>query len=653
MVVRISLVVALALAACGTETTSLVPDAEASKGSGSASVNPDAGPPFEAGALIIPMDLSYQATGMFQAYGLIYQLLRQGVHVYWMIDPQKSWHACTTADPCTWDCDVDGSGVKCAYPTASPDFYATTKIVWSDAGTARDTTLGRHGYRGGPFVIDEADHDTALAIIDIWNDQSQWAANPWAKRSVFQVVSVHEATQGFTGTASKTMIAAPTIAVFADGNEPIATGYLRAAGIPQSNGAEFPTAKCTATTCGPSTANPDMLLEEQIMGDLGTCNAPNLDHKNGALFDANGNPKFCQIMSMHWGVNERETVKCAGGNCPATQAECTGQAFTYNGHEVVAEVREFLKYSTHFFAECQAVNAYENTVPNPAWPFLDDDGRDGHFLTTTGTPPLCPAGTCTNANYQCVQNACNGQACCLPKPQTWQNLPGYEVAAQPASNTVKVLRPDVPYNQLDGAFGTTGGSEPAYNLSTYLGTTYKNNRQVTLLTGANGPGDQDLWMSGYLDGCGDIILAPGPDGIPHAPSCGGKISYLGGHQYSTNVPVTSGSQSQGTRLFLNALFEADCVTDAGDNGGGFGDTDGDGVGDGADADPNDPNKCGDSDADGCDDCSTGHLDLINDCGADGGGGTPDGGCCETGSGAGGALALSGLVAALLVRRRRK
>ena len=90
---------------------------------------------------------------------------------------------------------------------------------------------------------------------------------------------------------------------------------------------------------------------------------------------------------MHWGVNERETVKCAGGNCPATQAGCTGQAFTYNGHEVVAEVREFLKSPVHFFAECQAVNAYENTTPNPAWPFLDDDGRDGHFLTTEGTPP--------------------------------------------------------------------------------------------------------------------------------------------------------------------------------------------------------------------------------------------------------------------------
>jgi hypothetical protein len=62
-------------------------------------------------------------------------------------------------------------------------------------------------------------------------------------------------------------------------------------------------------------------------------------------------------------------------------------------------------------------------------------------------------------------------------------------------------------------------------------------------------------MSGYLDGCDDIIRRGGD-----RRACGGKISYLGGHQYRTDVPLTSGSRSQGTRLFLNALFEAECVT---------------------------------------------------------------------------------------------
>jgi hypothetical protein len=504
---------------------------------------------FATASLIIPMDLSYQATGMFQAYGLIYQLLKNNIRVYWMIDPNKTYHATAcndAANPCAWDCGVEGSGVKCAYPTASPDFVATTKILWDDANPANNgTMLGTHGYRGGPFAIDAADHDAALAIINMWNTPGM------IPRSVFHVVSVHETTAPFTGNVARVMIHAPTIAVFADGNEDIATGYIRAAGIPQSSGAEFPASKCGASNCGPGTANPDMLTEQAIMGPLGTCANPNLDHHNGALFKADGTPAYCQIMSMHWNVADRETVKCDGGNCPATQQQCTGN-ITYNGHEVVAEVREFLTYGTHFFAECQAVNAYENTVPNPNWPFLDDAGRDGHFLTTTGTPPACSnANPCTDSNYQCTNGTCQ------PKPQTWIDMPGYEVAAQPASSEVKVLRPEIPYNQFDGAFGTTGGSEPAYNLSSYLGTTYKNNRQVTLLTGMNGPGDQDLWMTGYLDGCGDIILK----GTAAAPAdCGGKISYLGGHQYSTTVPVTSGSQSQGTRLFLNAMFEAQCVT---------------------------------------------------------------------------------------------
>ena len=268
---------------------------------------------FAPGSLIIPMDLSYQSRGMFQSYGLIYQLLRQGVRVHWIIDPTKTWHAAacnTPGDLCGWDCGVEGSGVKCTYPTASPDLTATTNVIWDDAGVAaRGSTLGTHRYRGGPFAIDAVDHDKALLIIDAWNDPSKWAANPWAMRSVFHVTSVHEATTAFTGNSAREMIAAPTIAVFADGNEGIATGYLRAAGIPQSNGTEFPGGNCGATDCGPGTAKPDMLTPEAIAGDLGTCNAPNLNHKNGALFKPDGSPAFCQIMSMHWGVNQRERVE--------------------------------------------------------------------------------------------------------------------------------------------------------------------------------------------------------------------------------------------------------------------------------------------------------------------------------------------------------
>jgi len=520
---------------------------------------------FASGSLIIPMDLAYQDRGMFQAYGLLFQLLQQGVPVAWVIDPDKTWHAApcdTVGDTCSWDCAIEGSGQKCSYPTASPDFVVGSKVLWDDQGQlAAGTAISKHGYRGGPFVIAAADGKAALAIIDAWNDKSLWAANPWAKRTVFQVVSVHEATASFPGDVVKDMVAAPTIAVFSDGNEDIATAYLRAAGIPQSNGAEYPTNKCGSGACGPGTANPDMLTVQSIMGEMGTCDAANTDHKNGALFNKDGLPAYCQIMSMHWGVKDRETVECDGGACPATQAACSGKKITYHGHEVVAEVRAFLKYPTHFFAECQAVNAYENSLPNSAWPFLDDAGRDGHFLTTQGAPPPCP---CTDADFECVTGGCAGADCCLPKDVKEQGA-GFLIAAQPDEKTVQVLRPSVPYNQLDGAFGTVGGSEPAYNLSTYLGTKYKNNREVTFITGPAGPGEQDVWMTGYIDGVCDINCKPGEECFQKNKDCatGGKVSYLGGHSYGTKVPLSANADSQGARLFLNALFEADCVTTSG------------------------------------------------------------------------------------------
>lgn len=518
---------------------------------------------FPAGSLIIPMDLAYQDEGLLQAYGLLFQLLRQGVPVSWVIDPDKTWHdaPCDSAgDLCAWDCAIEGSGIKCPYPTASPDFFVATAVVWSDAGTAPGTAIANHGYRGGPFVIEASFRDAAIDIIDAWNDPSLWPGNPWAQRAVGGVVTVHETSAAFTGEVSRELLAAPTIAVFSDGNEDIATSYLRAAGIKQSSGAEFPAGQCGASNCGPGTANPDMLTVPSVMGDMGTCDAPNYDHKNGALFTDDGLPQYCQIMSMHWNVGDRETVQCNGGGCPATQAECAGETITYHGHEVVAEVRAFLGYPVHFFAECQAVNAYENTVPNPDWPYLDDDGRYGHYLTTEGTPPDCP---CTDGEFECVTGGCNGADCCLPRDIKELGA-GFMIAASP--NPYKVLHPEVPYNQFDGAFQPVGGSEPAYNLSTYLGTMYHNDREVTFITAPTGPGVQDVWMSGYLDGECDITdpigAAPGGRAGP-AVCSGGKVSYLGGHSFNTGTPVSGSDQTQGARLFLNSLYEADCVTAVG------------------------------------------------------------------------------------------
>ena len=92
-------------------------------------------------------------------------------------------------------------------------------------------------------------------------------------------------------------------------------------------------------------------------------------------------------------------------------------------------------------------------------------------------------------------------------------------------------------------------------------------------------------MSGYLDGCDDIIFKPGA--ASHAPGCEGKISYLGGHQYSTNVPVPSRLAEPGhapvpERAVRGAVH--DRRGPVGDT-----DTDGDGVADDDDPFPDDPN----------------------------------------------------------------
>jgi MYXO-CTERM domain-containing protein len=529
---------------------------------------------FEPGSLVIPMDLAYQDLGVFQAYGLVFQVLRRGIPVYWVIDPYKTWHHArcdTAADPCAWDCAEEGSGVKCPYPTAGPDFFAGA--VDNSNGTdapSPGTVITRHGYRAGPFVIPHTHRAQALEVVRVWNTTSLWTVegNAWARRAVYQEVTVHQATGAFQGYVAKEMIAAPTIAVFADGNEDIATGYLRAAGIPQSSGAEFPAAKCTATTCGPGTANPDLLSVEAVAGEMGTFDAPNRDHKNGALFTPDRLPAYCQIMSMHWNVGRagdtkgsREAVGCGTVAHPVA---CSGTApIVYHGHEVVAEVRQFLAYPTHFFAQCQAVNAYENQVPRTASPYLDDPGRLGHFLTSWGEVPCTTVGAgCPATNgqtYTCRADACaSGPGNCCVSTNVKQAGAGFLIGTSPA--TVKVLSAATPYNQMDGAFAPAGGSEPSYNLDGFLGATYKNAMEVTLITGPNGPGLQDLWMTGYMDG---VCSIDDEDGSVYCRNPTGKVSYLGGHEYTTTLPLSTRPSSQGTRLFLNSLFEADCVTRVG------------------------------------------------------------------------------------------
>ncbi|MBW2264033.1 MAG: hypothetical protein JRG91_18885 [Deltaproteobacteria bacterium] len=307
-------------------------------------------------------------------------------------------------------------------------------------------SITAHGYRGGPFVIEAADAVVALPIILAWQTG--------------HVTTVHEATAGFSGTIARALIAAPTIALFADGNEDIAFGYLNAAGIPDSTGAAW------------ADGSPDTLTVDDIRGPTDTV------HDDGALFDEDGDPAFCELMSMHWGVGDREDP---------------------GGEEVVAEVRSFLNYRTHFFAQCQAVNAFENAI-------------NGRFLTRNG----------------------------------------FEISGDPTP--LVFINSWYTFAQMDGSFETVGGSERSYSLppgDTYLDT------NIVMITADTSPlaGSSDLWMTGYLDGRCEM----GGDPETECTESVGKISYLGGHQYETRTPMSTNPATQGARLFLNSVFEADCV----------------------------------------------------------------------------------------------
>ncbi len=146
---------------------------------------------FAPGSLIIPMDETYQNMGMWKAYGLVYNLLSNGIPVSWAISDTKTYN-----------------GV---------DFTATTGDLQTGAA------VGSYSYRGGPFIISSEDAARALPLIQAW----------WAKYPGLPVV--HTATDSFTANIDAVLRRAPRIANELT-NSGVSMAYYNIAGIPDSNG---------------------------------------------------------------------------------------------------------------------------------------------------------------------------------------------------------------------------------------------------------------------------------------------------------------------------------------------------------------------------------------------------------------------------------
>jgi uncharacterized repeat protein (TIGR01451 family)/uncharacterized protein (TIGR03382 family) len=112
--------------------------------------------------------------------------------------------------------------------------------------------------------------------------------------------------------------------------------------------------------------------------------------------------------------------------------------------------------------------------------------------------------------------------------------------------TAKVLTFDSPFTQFDGAFSPANGALQSIGLN--AGASYYSAAAPLIdSTGSATIFSNDVLLTGFLDNLAG----------------NGKVTYLSGHQYSIAEPISASSSTNGTRLFLNSLFESDCATAAG------------------------------------------------------------------------------------------
>lgn len=251
---------------------------------------------FLSGSLVIPMDTSTQSAALLKAYGLVYALLKADIPVSWVIKKSKS----------SGEADF----------TASANNYAT------------GVSVGTINYRGGPFVVDSTDAARAASTISTYL---------MANSSVI----IHRTTSSFDGYVRRQLTGAPRFALLRDTGEATARAYLAAANITDSQGTAFPD---TAA---------DVKLVSQLAGPTNTA-------YDGELFDSNGTPQFCGLISAGW--------------TPAGSATATGA-------ETVRETRQFLRSATSLFAQGSSAIAFESHATN------------GKFLTRNGYNPVpTPSG---------------------------------------------------------------------------------------------------------------------------------------------------------------------------------------------------------------------------------------------------------------------
>jgi hypothetical protein len=449
--------------------------------------------PFVPGSLIIPMDIkdgtvrTNQNYAMFRAYGLVYRLLLDGIPVYWsIVSPVGRYKGWEEDDfTCSQTVDLIGN---------------TFTSLAASLKHAKGSVYTNPSYNGGPFLIAAANSTAAMAIINEWN--FRFGGN--------QTVMVHQYTGSgnFSANIYRKLRAAPKMAVFetyqgSPNGDLVCFDYLNNARI-VANQAGYKWWSAADTLSQWSRSSPDTFTAAEIAGTgQGGVAGIEGDHQDGALFFANhGLPKYSVLLAGHWDGNYTYTSPSATGVLQPSEAE------------MIAEVETFLHYpSVHFFAQCIAVNTFENDLLDKSpvrygghAPFLSTGG-----LTYTGDNVTRTANVI--AHYPVAQAVGRwGATGSLSGAQTGYGFNPGSIAWGGDSTAVHIR--------------TTQWYTPTAVPTPYNSTS-------------------NMYMSNWAWG----------------NSAYGKISYLCTHSNSaSSYPYSTNNTGVGARYFFNCLFESPAVS---------------------------------------------------------------------------------------------
>ncbi len=340
---------------------------------------------FAKGSLIIPMDVCYQyqtdqvrtsytpstscpggtveGGDVIKAYGLVYQLIRNGVAVYWIIDPAKA--------------ALDTPDLALQFNAGFP----VLKYDWSGAAPSVAPNTGNHTvkYLGGPFVIDGSDAAKAAQVFQKYRSTFRPTATTG--------VNVHVANVAFQASVAKMLAGGwsaggatpPKLALLNIGSsgagsknsEVVIRGYLQKAGLDISE--PDPANPAVLLAAGGSASGPHgtiydrLVMEDFIPSTPGDWTTTNLS-RNG----------YQILWVPHWAA----PTSCS--DCPpGTTCPCQNKYPAATIQQALLTIGAFGAAGKDIFAECAGLGSFEGVAGDADY---GTAVAETHFQTVVPSP---------------------------------------------------------------------------------------------------------------------------------------------------------------------------------------------------------------------------------------------------------------------------